>query len=681
MADVLFFDSEHYWNFAYYGFMRERDRKRVGVEFSRRTSHYDRDFIRRLLLRNTIVTYNGLGYDMPMVWYSLQEDVTPDMLKKASDGIIKGGLKWWEVEDFLGIRIPWEVKNNFIDLIEPQPNTFASLKSLNGRMHGKRLQDLPYPEHIIPTDDQMDVIGDYCLHSDLDATENLWNTLAEPMELRRALGARHGQNFMSKSDSQIGEAIVKKRVEEISGKKVEKNPTKPGTTFQYPVPDWVRFETPQLQELLERVRNSVFTVGKEGKTIAPAWMNGDGAKLHLGSEVYSFGIGGIHTTETTRATHSDEQFVLLDGDVASQYPAAILMLGLYPPAMGPAFLTAYRAIRDERIEAKKRGKAIQDELKGVNDPDRKALLERELLECQVKDKGGKIQLNGVYGKLGSKYSIVYAPHLLLSVTLTCQLAILMLVERMLAAGIQVVSGNTDGVLLKCPREFFAGLNKDRLLPSKVESISAQWEIDTGFDLEFNEYRSIYNWSVNCYYAIKADGGHKRKGVIGNPWNKDKSDFDQVRGQLMKNPAMTICSDAALALIKHGTPVEETIRASRDIREFVTVVKAAKGATWRGGYLGKVVRFYWGMGGDPIEEAVAHESTGNFKKVSGSEGAIECMTLPDEFPSDIDYPRYIEEAETILRNVGYYGPKRPPEKRIRITKANRQRVLSHWSIAP
>ena len=678
---TIFTDIECYQNYFFIGFKRQHDGKRVGVEFSRRNQNYDRDFVRRILLRNETVGYNSLTYDLPMIWYSLDENVTNEKLKRASDGIIKGNLKPWEVEDFLGIRLPWDVKNRHIDLMEPQPNAFVSLKSLNGRMHGKRLQDLPYHESTVLTEYQMDIVGDYCLHSDLDATENLWHTLAEPMELRRALGARHEQNFMSKSDAQIGEAIVKKRVEQITAKKVEKNPTKPGTTFQYPIPDWVRFETPVLQELLERVRTSVFVVGKEGKTIAPNWMNGDGAMLKLGTEVYSFGIGGIHTTEAGRATHSDENFALVDSDVASQYPAAILMLGLYPPALGPEFLVAYRAIRDERIIAKKRAKVIADELKAVNDPDRKKALEQELLECQVKDKGGKIQLNGVYGKLGSRYSILYAPHLLLSVTLTCQLAILMLVERALAGGIDVVSGNTDGVLFRCPREFYAGITKDRLNASKLDEICAQWEADTGFDLEFGEYRSIYNWSVNSYYAIKMGGGHKRKGPIGNPWNKDKSDFDQVRGQLMKNPQMTICTDAVLAKIKHGTPVEDTIRATRDIREFVTVIKAGKGATWRGGYLGKTVRYYWGLGGEPIYDAVPHETTGTFKKVAGTDGAIECMTLPDEFPSDIDYAMYIEEAESILKNVGFYGQKRPPQKRIRITKANRRAVLSQFAVAP
>ena len=217
---TIFTDIECYQNYFFIGFKRQHDGKRVGVEFSRRNQNYDRDFVRRILLRNETVGYNSLTYDLPMIWYSLDENITNEKLKRASDGIIKGNLKPWEVEDFLGIRLPWDVKNRHIDLMEPQPNAFAGLKALNGRMHGTRLQDLPYAPDIIPTDAQMDAISDYCLHSDLDATENLWNALQGPLEMRRALGQRYDSNFMSKSDAQIGEAIVKKRVEQITGRKI-----------------------------------------------------------------------------------------------------------------------------------------------------------------------------------------------------------------------------------------------------------------------------------------------------------------------------------------------------------------------------------------------------------------------------------------------------------------------------
>ena len=113
---------------------------------------------------------------------------------------------------------------------------------------------------------------------------------------------------------------------------------------------------------------------------------------------------------------------------------------------------------------------------------------------------------------------------------------------------------------------------------------------------------------------------------------------------------------------------------------MTVVKVSKGATWRGKYLGKTVRFYWGISGEAILEKEANASTGNYKKVDKSDGAVECMRLPDEFPSDIDYDRYIAEAESILTEIGYYGPKPEPMKRIRLTKKNKITVLKTWMCA-
>ena len=337
-----------------------------------------------------------------------------------------------------------------------------------------------------------------------------------------------------------------------------------------------------------------------------------------------------------------------------------------------------------------------------------AALKKELVQCQVQDKSGKVALNGVYGKLGSPFSILYAPHLLIATTLTGQLTLLMLAERAEARGISVVSGNTDGLLFYCPRTKYAGLNKDRLHPCALAEVTDEWEQLTGFDLEFGEYEAIYNLSVNAYYAIKAGGGHKRKGPVGNPWNKHPDDFDQVRGQLMKNPQMTICSDAALAFIKSGKPVEETIRECQDIRQFVTVIKASKGALWSprlveveienpryqdevadledflrrkeagqlrvnekrpkkprefltierpsddAYYLGKVVRYYWSRNPGGIYESVPNEATGTYKKVPKADGSAECMRLPDTLPGDIDYARYIEEANQIVRDYGYYN---------------------------
>jgi len=46
---------------------------------------------------------------------------------------------------------------------------------------------------------------------------------------------------------------------------------------------------------------------------------------------------------------------------------------------------------------------------------------------------------------------------------------------------------------------------------------------------------------------------------------------------------------------------------------------------------------------------------------------------------VDFDRYIQEAESILEDLGFYGAKAPPIKPKRVTKANRDAVLQ-WALA-
>jgi len=57
-----------------------------------------------------------------------------------------------------------------------------------------------------------------------------------------------------------------------------------------------------------------------------------------------------------------------------------------------------------------------------------------------------------------------------------------------------------------------------------------------------------------------------------------------------------------------------------------------------------------------------------------------MYLPDEFPDDIDYQRYIAEAEQILTDIGFYGDKREPIKFPRVVKANAAGILQAYLVA-
>jgi hypothetical protein len=619
-AKTLISDTECYPNFWSVGFRRVSDGKTLVMEHSHRRQ-IDRARMAALLQNNTIVGFNWLSYDAGMCAGVLAGYGNAE-LKRTNDRIIVGGVRYWQLEEQLGLTIPHRWK--FIDLIEPQPNAFASLKTLMGRMHCRRLQDLPYAPDTNLTEDEMDNVLSY-MGNDLEGTHEQFNWLREPLEMRALLSQEYDTDFMSKSDSQIGEGIIKKRVEQATGSRIVKVETPPGTVFQYNVPPYLNFATLQLQDILQRVRNTDFYVTRDGKVELPKWLSD--AQINIGSSTYAMGIGGLHSTEKNRAVHADEEYSLRDYDVSSFYPAIILGSGLYPKAIGPTFLEVYRKIRDDRIIAKRTGNKIVDQ-------------------------GMKIALNGVYGKLGSKYSVLYAPHLLITVTLTGQLSLLMLIERAEQAGVPVVSANTDGVVFRCPLH----------LEETLSEITKQWEADTGFELESTEYQSLYNQSVNTYIAVKPDGSAKMKGAIANPWRAGDK-----RGMLMKNPQATIVSDAVVDFITKGTPIEDTIRGCRDIRGFVTVVNVKGGGTWRGLYLGKVVRYVWGKGGEEILYKTPDPRTGNFKKVPKSDGCIPMMDLPDEFPGHlIDYDRYIEEAREMLMDIGF--DRRPdPVKPIRLYK--------------
>jgi hypothetical protein len=667
-GDVLISDTECYPNFWSIGFLRHSDKKLRVFEHSVRKPLTDeeRDLIRAIMRQNTIVGYNFNNYDAPMIAVLL-DGADNARLKQANDRIIVGGMKPWHAEDVLGVVVPrWKI----IDLMEPQPNAFAGLKTLAGRMHAPFMQDLPYQPDQALTPEEMDRVLSY-MGNDLENTALLYDALEEPLALRTAISAEYDIDVMSKSDAQTGEAIIKKRVEKERGQRVYKVDTPGGTMFKYPVPDWLAYQRDDLRVMLERLRGTEFMVQHNGKVALPEWLAE--MTVVIGDTIYQMGIGGLHSTESNRSIHSDDERVLLDFDVASYYPAIIINSGLYPRALGPQFLVEYRKIRDERVVAKRAGE-------------------------KSKAEGLKIALNGCFGKLGSPYSVLYAPHLMIFVTLTGQLALLMLIERAEAAGIPVVSGNTDGVVFHCPRDREADLL----------AITAQWERDTGFDLERTAYRSLYNASVNSYIAIKEDGKAKWKGPIANPWRSDDGWKPDIRGYLMKNPQMQVIANAVVDLILYDRPLEQTIRASQDIRDFVTVVKVDGGATWNprlhveqkqvewtgtsevnppdfynatvhdgpGQYLGKVVRFYWAKNGAPIYKAKPHASTGNYAKVPKSDGCRPAMELPSVLPDDVDYEAYIAAAGEVLMDLGYTDRPRTV-KPLRVWKHS---AVLHWAVA-
>jgi len=610
----LRFDIECYENYFLIAFMSERT---GWVWFSemRPGTELDINRVGWIMTNFTVVGFYSKNYDIPMASLALAGKNCAE-LKQATYDIIVAEQR---PSDVLRVHKVKQLKCDHVDLIEVAP-LYASLKIYGGRLHCKRMQDLPFHPDTWLSEDQIAIVRWYCIN-DLSNTGLLDEALAEPLALRTAMSQQYDMDLRSRSDAQIAEHVIASEIQKLTGSRAAPPKIAPGTVYKYNVPHFLQFKSDLLNWALSTVYHADFVVAEHGAVGMPEVIKE--LSLKMNGSTYTMGIGGLHSTEERAAHVSDSQHTLYDIDVESYYPRIILNLGLYPKHLGQAFLRVFNEIVEKRIAAKKNMQACDEA------GDKKGRAHWKVITESL-----KITINGAYGKLGSMFSVIYAPDLLIQVTLTGQLSLLMLIERLEFAGIPCVSANTDGVVIKCPNH----------LRDTMNAIVAQWQRDTGFKTEETQYDAIYSANVNNYIAVKAKGkGLKTKGVYGNPWSK--KDF---REMLSKNPVTTICMDAVEALLLHKKPLAETIWECKDITKFIAVRKVNGGAVQAGEYLGASIRWYYST--EERGEMVAAKS-GN--KVPMSDGAKPCMTLPEEFPTDIDYDWYLARCVRTLKEIGYY----------------------------
>lgn len=623
-----------------------------------------------LLESFTCVTFNGISYDIPMCEMAVA-GLSCEQLKEASNKIIQEELRGQDVRRSNKAKA---LKVDHIDLIEVAP-LFASLKTYAGRLHAHKMQDLPFHESTVLSPEQIAIVRWYCVNDTVN-TKLLRETLNEQIDLRYTLSNEYKIDLRSKSDAQIAEQVILAEIKKRTGAKPEKISIEIGTVYHYQTPAFIKYQSPLMQWALEVIQRARFVVDISGSIAMPEEVKN--LALDINGSVYRMGIGGLHSSEQSVAHYTDKDYVLRDIDVTSYYPFIILNLGLYPPALGPIALQIYRSIVERRVKAKRAGnKPIADSL--------------------------KIVVNGWFGKQGSKYSILYAPDGLIQTTVTGQLSLLMLIERLEMAGIRVVSANTDGIVCKCPRTMM----------HVMDAIVKQWETETGFPTEETRYLALYSRDVNNYIAVKqtekdgswveAPNGTKNKGAYANPWASKKN----LAERLHKNPTATICVEAVEQFLINGTEIDHTIRTDKDIRKFVVVRSVTGGAVKVWGqvppehetpedlvrlagfyeiqkdswvlegetlrearylvdayklaqeltrlpgeteYVGKTVRWYYSK---DVQGELVYAKSGN--KVPRSEGAQPCMVLPDAFPEDMDYDWYIAEAVKILEAIGAIAP--------------------------
>lgn len=608
VGSVLVFDIECYLNFFYIAFKCPLSGKVVDFELSDR-SLINTSKLQWILWRFLIVGFNSNSYDMQMVRLCI-ENLSPIELKGWSNRIINDNMRDWQTEQAINSEFKSKpLKVNHIDLIEVCPLQ-ASLKLYGGRLHSLRMQDLPYDHMSDLEDSEKDDVIYYCAN-DLDLTILILVNLKDQLELRGKLSEEYNIDLRSKSDAQIAESVIKSEVERITGKTPQKPLIEYGKKFKFLPPPHMHFQTPYMNEKFQEVLNMNFEINDVGTVVLEDLKEFD---IAIGDTVYRMGKGGLHSKEKIASYRATETMRIVDRDVESYYPKMILNSGLYPETMGRVFLDVFETIVNRRLSAKHTGdKKTADSL--------------------------KITINGTFGKLGSKYSTMYAPNLLIQVTLGGQLNLLMLIEMLELHGIKVVSANTDGIVSLVNKE------QEEIFLNIIKG----WESLTSLKTEETEYRALYSRDVNNYIAVKPDGECKLKGAYSNPWGDEKAAIFRFH----KNPVHTICVEAVTKLITDNIPIEKTISECVDIKKFIVVRNVKGGGQKNGIYLGKAVRWYYGKG---EKGSIQYAGSGN--KVATSDGAIPLMDLPEEMPTDIDIDRYIQISKEMLFDIGYY---RRPEQ--------------------
>jgi len=604
-GERLVYDLEVYPNYFLAGFKGIDSGKYVFLEeihhdlgdLPERT--YNREKLKWILEKFTLISFNGKKYDDIISALAVHPQFGCIDFWNATCMLIQEGLRDRDIYSH------YSVKKLEIDSIDIKELTAQgpSLKKCAARLHAPRLQDLPFIPGTYLTDRQIVVLRRYNIN-DLDNTQIVYESKLDIIAIREQKGKEYGVDLRSSSDAQMAEAIVGAEIRRMTGRKyIQRTKIDPGTAYKYRAPTWVNFKTPMMQDFLRRLQKLDFVVNHwDGGLLMPPELDKYTIKIAEGS--YAVGIGGLHSQEKSVAWYADDEYELVDTDATSYYPTLILNAGLKPQSLGDAFIQIYRRIVQERVAAKHAGDDIT-------------------AQCL------KIVINGTFGKLGNMYSIMYAPHLMLQVTITGQLSLLMLIERFELAGIRVINANTDGVVArphKSQRETFNAIVK-------------QWERETGFGTEETLYKAYMAKDVNNYLAqyVKPEKGQhfKTKGLY-------------AKTSSAKNAVNEVCILALKEYLINKTSVEETIRNCTKPSMFTTMREThmGGGAVKGDQYLGKVVRWYYAKGETGEIQVV---KTGN--KVARSDGAIPLMDLPDELPEDLDYDWYIAEANKILGKIG------------------------------
>lgn len=281
--------------------------------------------------------------------------------------------------------------------------------------------------------------------------------------------------------------------------------------------------------------------------------------IDLYGKIYKLGLGGLHSKDTGQQSiyKSSKEMMLLDADVTSYYPISLINFDNCP----------------EHLDIKIFKKVLSNMFTQRNDAKKK----KKELFFNCLQYGLKIGLNTIYGLFAFAYFFLFDLKCTYKTTINNQLFLLRLIEDLNLEGIEVISANTDGILM-----YF---DKNRY--EEVLDICKKWEEEFNFNLEYTSISLYVRKDVNNYIAVKDNGEVKVKGIF-TPSGAEVYPYYKFDAELADNgyyrffnsllTGFSIPPVVSIALLKYyidGINIEETIENHRDIYDFCMTQKIGK----------------------------------------------------------------------------------------------------------
>jgi len=592
-------DVEVYPNVFLLGIQDVDTKEKIVYEISDRLNEYDKVVKFVTTFNQYMITFNGIHYDIPILLYIINNKIDNvenylQKLKEWSDYIINNDF-WWNDSELK----KYKYQNRWIDIDlylywskMLRLSKKISLKGLAIQMNYPVVQELPFDPSMSLNHAQIDELRHYNSVHDLSITQLLYNNMIEEVKLRQYISNTYNLKCFSWDAPKIASELLLQEYCQITNqdpKYVKSLKFEHTDKLELPFIDFKLDCFKKLYNGMSKALNefSEEIVLLEGNTT-----------LKL-----TYGKGGLHSVNKNESYFEDNENEIKTSDVASLYPNLIINYGLL---RYKEVIELYTRVKSDRIEAKKN-----------KDKSKDALL--------------KLILNSTSGMIDNKYSWLYYPEGAMKLRLMGQLILTLTIERLVLAGYQVISANTDGIEVVVP--------KDRTL--EYEQIVDQ--VGKEFDLifEHENYQKIIYMNVNNYLA-QTSSKLKQKGLF-----VDKPELGNSVDYL-------IIPKALKAYYIDNIPVKQFVESHTNVLDFCCSQKVDKSyhIEWTSPQFVKskqqrLNRFYASTKGGYIYKC-RNGKQNHLLKESGV--MIYNNHDPNVFPTDINYKFYIAQINKIISEI-------------------------------